>query len=378
MSVGLGRVVRLVVVAAAVAGLWAVSAMVALGVAAAHTAAQEAVSDDAAALETVGGAPAGDGDAARLLARAVEAGDELSYDGEVAVVSLADDGPRLATLTVARGEGGVRVGRGDDEEFGRADGEGFLRSSSRLLRVGGIERVPAHVGRLEDKYSPRLEGTRELDTGTATVVALVDSDLEVVRERLYADDDTGLVVRRETFDADGEPVRLVAFTELRPGATQVDMPASGHRSVEQHEVEPREIVRLREAGFVVPERLGRGFELLATLDVPAASVPTAHLVYGDGLYTVSVFQQLGRLDRRAVAAATELTTDDGASVWRWPGSEPRRLVWTGEGITFTALGDAPTDEVLAAIAELPSEPAPGLFGRLVRGLERIGRGLMPG
>ncbi len=333
------------------------------------------------ALASAGDAPVDDADSDDsddLLARAVEASHELGYDGEVAVISLAEDGPRVATLTVARGEGGVRVGRADGDQFGRADGEGFLRSSSRLLRVGGIERVPAQIDRLRSKYTPQLEGTRELDTGPASAVALVDTDLEVVRERLYADRDTGLIVRRETFDADGEPVRLVAFTELQPGETQVDMPSTGDRDVEHRDVEPREIARLRETGFVVPERLERGFELLATLDVPDASVPTAHLVYGDGLYTVSVFQQLGRLDRRAVGAATQLTTDDGGSVWRWPGSEPRRLVWTGDGITFTALGDAPTDEVVGAIAALPSDPAPGLLDRLSRGLERLGRGLLPG
>ncbi len=313
-----------------------------------------------------------------LLTRAVEVTGELHYEGQVAVVSIAEDGPRLAALSVTRAEGGLQVGQADGDQLGRTGGEGFLQSSSRLLRVGGIERVPDQLDRLRTKYRPELTGVVDLDTGPATAVALIDRDLGVVRERLYADIATGLIVRRETFGADGDPVRLVAFTELQPGTPEIGMPSSDGRDVEERHVEPREVARLREEGFEVPETLGRGFELLATLDVPDASVPTAHLVYGDGLYTVSVFQQLGRLDRRTVGSATELTTPDGGSVWRWPGSEPRRLVWTGDGTTFTALGDAPTDELVAALAVLPTDPAPGLGDRLLRGLQRLARGLMPG
>ena len=312
-----------------------------------------------------------------LIARAVDATRELHYEGDVTVASFGEDGPRLAALEVTRGPGGLNVSQ-EGSQLGRAEGEGFLQSSSRLLRVGGVERIPTQLDRLRTKYEVGVDGPIVLDTGPATSLALLDRQLGVVREILYCDDETGLIVRRETFDEEGTPVRVVAFTDLDPGELEVALPSSDGRDVEERHGEPGDAERLREAGFVIPESLPRTYELIAAVEVPDASVPTAHLVYGDGLYTLSVFQQQGRLDRRVVEGATELGSGDAGARWRWPGSEPRRVVWTGDGITFTALSDAPTDELASTLATLPAEPAPGTLDRLWRGLTRLGGVLLPG
>jgi sigma-E factor negative regulatory protein RseB len=87
---------------------------------------------------------------------------------------------------------------------------------------------------------------------------------------------------------------------------------------------------------------------------------------------LSLFQQPGRLAPAAVDGAATLRTADGGAVWRWPGSEPRQVVWQGGGHVFTALSDAPTDEILEVVAGLPADPPPSILTRLRRGLDRMG------
>ncbi|MEX2549933.1 MAG: hypothetical protein WD638_06890 [Nitriliruptoraceae bacterium] len=314
-----------------------------------------------------------------VLARATAANEELHYAASVTVVSLAVTGPSMASFEVQRGDDGVRVRRGA-VEVGRGGGQGYLRSPTRLLKVTGVEPLPAQLDRLRSKYATNLGEAVRLDTGPALPVTLTEHRHDQRREVLYADAATGLIVRRETFDQHGEPVRLVAFTTLRPEPREgvgIEMPPGQGREVTEHTTEHGEVAGLRGAGFLIPETLPRGYGLLGAVEVPGERWPTLHLLYGDGLYTLSVFQQRGRLDQDEVAGARSVTTAAGGTVWRWPGSEPRRLVWGGGDVTFTALSDAPLDELLVVLEDLPVDPAPGVWDRIVRGLERMGSLLWP-
>jgi hypothetical protein len=312
-------------------------------------------------------------DATTALARAERASGEVPHTGTLVVVSFAESGPRLAEVGVRRGDGTIQLVDATGRELGRTADQAFLRGSDRLLRVGGVERLPATLGLLDRKYRGELGAPTPLDTGPAVPVTLVERARDVVREVVYLDAETALVVRRETYDRAGEPVRLAAYTELDIERPDVAMPASDDLELIELEVVAAAADELRAAGFLLPETLPAGYELL---DVWASTregeVVTAHAVYGDGLYTLSVFQQPGRMAQAAVTGAARLRTADGGAVWRWPGSEPRRLVWTGEGTTFTALTDAPTDEVLEVLSGLPADPPPSILDRLRRGLERMG------
>lgn len=308
----------------------------------------------------------------RALARAVSANQDLAHAGEMTVVTFSERGPQIAELDRTQSQDGLRMTRDGGEVVGHAEGVGYLRSSSRLLRVGGVERVPDQLDRLRAKYTASLGEPAGLDTGAALPVVLTEHDTDVVREVLYLDDETGLIVRRETFGRDGAPTRTIAYTSLAVGHQLVTMPTSGNRTVQEHSVTPGDTAALRDAGFVVPDRLPHGYELVAALEVPDAAVPTLHLVYGDGLYSLSVFQQLGRMKPTSIDGAAELDTPDGGTVWRWPGSEPRRVVWSGDGATFTVLADSPTDELIDVVAGLPIDPGPSTLDRLGRGLQRLG------
>ncbi|MBW3659741.1 MAG: hypothetical protein KY457_13965, partial [Actinobacteria bacterium] len=64
-------------------------------------------------------------------------------------------------------------------------------------------------------------------------------------------------------------------------------------------------------------------------------------------------------------------------VWRWPGSEPERMVWTGEGRTFTVVSDAPFDQVMAAVQGFPNDVPGGVWTRMERGIGRVAGWLWP-
>jgi hypothetical protein len=315
-------------------------------------------------------------DVETLLERAVDASREVGHDGWVTVVSFGERGPQVAELHVRRDADGVRIERVRGGQLVSAAADGQLRAADRLLRVAGLGSAPDLLDRLRRKYAAARLALVDLDTGPAVPVELVERDSGVRREVLYLDEVTGLVVRRETFDRGGAPVRVVAYTRLEPlpAATLVASDDAASATGPRYPDTPPELLeRLGTAGFVVHDELGAGYRLLGAVELADASVPTVHLLYGDGLYTLSVFQQQGRMASAARRGAVALATEDGGAVWRWPGSEPRRLVWNGDGLTFTVLADAPTDEVLLAIGGLPTDPPSSILDRLSRGLQRVGR-----
>lgn len=315
-----------------------------------------------------------------VMERAIEASRSSAYQGRLVIVAFDDQGPTLAEVDVAQGTGGgMRVGRAEAWMVGRSSEDGFYfrREAGNLLRFGNVERIRFDLEDLIGKYEVRRAGTRELRFGPSIVLAIRERDAEHDRERLFVDEATGLVVRRETFAADGTPRRVVAFTELEIAELSVEPPAGLTDERRDGAVVGDDgLGELRDLGWAVPEDLPGAFRLRSAYALPEAAGSSLHLVYSDGLYTLSVYEQLGRLHTAAVDGASGHVSS-GRHVWRWPGSEPERLVWSGDRLTFTAVSDAPVDAVMPAVAGLPGEQPPSLDQRLGRGLQRVGGWLWP-
>ncbi len=316
------------------------------------------------------------------LDRAIEVSATASLRGRLTVASLGDSGPQVTTVEVVRrSDGRLRATRQGAWELGRDDDGGYLRSdrTGRLLELGGVETRSFDRSRFLERYRVADRGSEEVDTGPARVVEVIDRDLAVVREVLHLDDETGLIVRRETRDSDGQPLRIVAYTavEVDEDVAARPTPQEGLEA-ERVALDPVERRELTERGIPAVASLPGGFTLLDAAEVRGTGTPTVHLVYGDGLYTLSIYVQRGGLAPRAIrqAARLELAEGNGA-VWRWPGSEPRRVVWSGGGRTFTGVTDAPTGVLLTAVTGLPNEPPPSTLERLTRGFTRVGERLLP-
>lgn len=311
-------------------------------------------------------------DARALLERAVDAAEARGFRGRVVVISF-DTRPHVTELEVVRGrEGALRVGREELWMMGRSGASAFLweAQAGRLLRFGGAEPVGFSVDRLLRRYDIDVAGDRVLATGDATVVVVRERSSGLVREHLYVDEHTGLIVRRDTFRDDGRPARILAYTSLEGAPAPMRTPPA-RVTEEAGDAMPLDgdaLQTLAAVGWVAPAELPGGYELSSGHALPGPRGGSLQLVYSDGLYTLSLYEQRGALSAAGLSGAVEARHGD-LLVHRWPGSEPLRVVWSGDDIVFTLVTDAPYDRALAVAASLPYEPAPSLLDRVLRRLE---------
>lgn len=317
----------------------------------------------AAATPRSDGGTATTADARQLLEAAVAALQQ-PHVGRVSIVTLSPEGPRVADLDVrVDAMGNMELRRPTRWLLGHP-GASWLRTER-----GAVAVTPAATGaRLEvDVVLAQWEAVvgqpQRLDTGPATPVHLVRRSSAAVEEVIYVDDATALPVRRETRDADGSVLRVVAYTSLSlvdVGSSAAVVDADGHGPG------PPDLEALTADGYEVPETLPAGFHLVGAGHQQGMAIAR----YGDGLSVLSVYQQHGRLDASQLDGAT-VHLVAGRHVWTWPGSEPLRLVWTGGDRTWTVVSDAPLEVVEDAIASLPGDRiGHDVPSRISRGLAR--------
>lgn len=332
--------------------------------------------------QTSGGSSATAPDSWRtVLERAVEASQGSTYEGRLVIVGFGRDGPNLAEVDIAQGSsGGLRVGRAEAWMVGRQADDSFYwePQAGTLLRLGNVDRREFSIEALTQKYEVTTGGTTDLRTGPALLLSISERESEHVRERLYVDEATGLVVRRDTFRAGGDPSRVVAFTELKVTELSISAPDGVDATTRgaYREVSDEGLATLGDTGWSVPEQVPGNYTLRRGYALPESDGSSLHLVYSDGLYTLSVYQQFGRVDPDALGDAASVI-DGGTHVYRWPGSEPERMVWTGDEKTFTAISDAPYDQVMAAVQGFPNDVPGGVVERMQRGVTRVARWLWP-
>lgn len=313
------------------------------------------------------------------LLDALATGPVVDHVGHVTVLHLGDRTASLATFEVAQVDGDLSVRQGE-VQLGRGQGRAYLADAGQLLQVGGVQPLPDRAELLSERYLVDRGASVRLDTGPAVPLTLTSRDDGVRREVLHLDEDTGLVVRRETFRGDGRLTRVVAYTDLdvTRSADGLGTPVADGREVIERSTSPEARAALLADGFDVPTHLPGGYRLVDAVRVRDTSWPTCHLVYSDGLYTVSVFQERGSLDRSALGDAHRVADADGGVRWRWRGTEPRRLVWAADGLTVTSLSDAPRDRLYEAIVAFPADPAPAWWERVWQGLTRWAAGATGG
>lgn len=304
----------------------------------------------------------------------------LELTGTLVVVAFDDDGPSVSEFEV-RGEAGgdlvaTTSGRWSFTNDGR---DAFVRAGGGPpLRLGALVDGVTTVEALLANYRVSIGESRTLDTGDAIALDLFSQSDGVQRERMWVDRSLGTIVRRETYGRDGKPRRLIALTRIdvitrhSARAIPTDAPSQGEL-VDLDEEAPDILSR---TGWSAPRVLPDGFRLRDAFVMGDATTSALHLVYSDGLYTVSVYEQPGRLAADGRAGAVR-TGNAVMPVWRWPGAEPERMVWTSGSMTFAAITDAPHDVVLPVLAALPHDEPASFAGRIRHGLGRVMSWLNP-
>ena len=150
-------------------------------------------------------------------------------------------------------------------------------------------------------------------------------------------------------EAAGSPAAVVRYTSAdaeRPSAHEPTGLVSA------------ELGRLRRQGWPIPKGLPGGLELMDSrwcTDSSAAGAPrqVLHLTYTDGLSSISVFLEAGHLDADRLGAAYRSQNWGGTTV-RVASGWPARVVWQADSRVATLVGDAPLDEVRAAVRAFPA------------------------
>ena len=323
-----------------------------------------------------------------LLDRASQAAEELPYVGESLWVTYEDGDPSVSTFIVqSSGTGEISVT--DRSRFAVLLGNdgGGLADHERnwFFPLPAADLAKAHKGldRVAAKYNVDIvKGERLLDRPCTRLEITRESDGELV-ERLWMDRATGLLLRRDTFNGEDMPLRMVAYLklDLEPnkrrsvrdgvGATRGQRPSQERMNQEVTEVDEDGRAALREGGWHVPEQLPGDYVTEGSFAVNAGESQPLQTVYSDGLYTVSLFEQRGDLSVASLPPGAEITSDFGFPAYTWRGAVPRRVVWQAGNTTFSLVGDAPPAELRAMAAELPRPEPDRFFDRIQRGFGRL-------
>ena len=281
-----------------------------------------------------------DGAALDLLERAQEAAKSQSFAGTV-VVEWQDGGQtRTAEVQVSSAGGVMRFG---DEVVGSGPRrlvhgpDGWLTLWNR--DVAALGPSPTSKYTLSVSAGPPVAGRP---------TQLVEARLGAagrLRERLYTDQASGLVLRREVFDAGGRRSRVVGFTSIAPTVAVMAPAPHAPTKAANHEPPPAENVY---PPYHAPKRLGAGYRLVGAYQKERNLL---QFFYSDGLHGLSLFEQRGRLTMAAMPAGGRRVEVGAHTVRSYSTSVGEVMVWEGDGVVYTVVSDAP--DAATVVADLP-------------------------
>jgi sigma-E factor negative regulatory protein RseB len=300
--------------------------------------------------------------ALELLRRAVTAQRAVTYSGTqwlssqasggaVTIVDVRHDPARGTWFDTRTTAGGHTVPDGQATEL---DGEALAA--------------------LTHHYRLAVRGTEHCAGRPATVVVARVLGGDRVAGRFWLDRDTGLLLRRELYDATGGVVRATAFVQLDEGSAAAAVPAAVTRpdtDGPERALDDAALTDLRREGWQLPDLLPGGMERYRATDLTVDGHRVVQLAYSDGLFATSLFVEQGGLDGGALRGF-DRTTLAGTTVYVRTGLQ-RTVVWAGRSAVYTLVLDAPASLTPDLVAALPHRPPDdGMLSRLGRGIHRVG------
>jgi hypothetical protein len=302
------------------------------------------------------------GDAApRAMERAARAENRVSYSGMQSFTII-----RHGTAMVADVEVQAHAGQGSQIRVISRSGPATLgRFSPRAVSNQVDDEL---LNLLERNYTLTAASGAVVARRPATVIAAIRDGM--VAARWWVDDATGIMLWQETYDAVGKVDLSYGFTSVAISRkTKIMDHVPGQLEVPTTTTP----LTLTEAGRLATTGWACGRELaglsMIRIRSDGASDPTAlHLVYSDGVNTVTVFEQRGRLQSPpeglrwdpALAAHVRHAATEVAS-------------WQSGDRVYTVVTDGSEDLLTAAVRSLPHEASrtPTTLGRVKAGWAKI-------
>ena len=167
--------------------------------------------------------------------------------------------------------------------------------------------------------------------------------------RVWLDRQTHLVLKREEYHANGAVASEMRFEELRytkslpAGIFATETPA-GYKQTKGHDytMPTADIDKAeREAGFkpYTPKDLPQGFALTSASTGTVDGVTTLHLVYSDGLRTLSLFENATGASPDFGTAHPRTVVFEGHDAEYVEDGPTTLLTWKEHGLHFALVGD---------------------------------------
>jgi sigma-E factor negative regulatory protein RseB len=148
--------------------------------------------------------------------------------------------------------------------------------------------LPEQVGKLTEHYTASVGEKARIAGFECRAVVLTPKDDLRYGYRLYADVNTGMLVRATTVDRAGKTIEQFTFTELNIGRVSPER-VKPHLSGRHWRVEDADAVPAKLEGWSVAPQLPGFQKVLELKRRLGESRPVGQLVYSDGLAAVSVF-----------------------------------------------------------------------------------------
>jgi sigma-E factor negative regulatory protein RseB len=191
--------------------------------------------------------------------------------------------------------------------------------------------------------------------------------------KFWLDNLTCLPLRRVVYDAAGQEIRRSEFRSVRinePVKGMVPAPGSGDDlAPEGVPLTAADVRRLGNEGWSTPSALPQGLDLVDSRLTGQGQGRVLHLTYSDGLSTLSVFEQPGRLNTDKLHG-WQRERRGGTQVWTWPGA-PLSVTWSAHGRVFSVVTDD-ADRLDDVVGQLPHGPKhPSVLSRMRAGAGRM-------
>jgi sigma-E factor negative regulatory protein RseB len=253
-------------------------------------------------------------DAMQWLRRIHDATHRLSYSGTF----VYQQGARTETSRI------TRYANGDIEKLEVLDGvpreivrtKDMLRCYLPESRVVKVERrtgerefpavLPDRLGGLAKHYDVSLGESRRVSGFDCRAVVLTPKDSLRYGYKLYADVNTGMLLKAVTFDASGAEIEQIMFTQLNVGNVTREMVRSRHAAARDWRIEDAAAAPASLPGWGLSAELP-GFRKVIELKRRLGDAgPVGQVVYSDGLAAVSVF--IEPMERRKETVRTGLAS----------------------------------------------------------------------
>lgn len=291
--------------------------------------------------------PLSSADAAQVLQKAVASADEVSYRGTQVLHASRTGQAITATVDVeaTAGEGRLtRVTSRDDVT---------MSSSFRSADLGSRLVDDEVVDLIADRWLlAGWNGTTVAGRVATVIEARWPDQSRTLAARWWVDDPSGLLLYQQSFDVAGAVVLSAGFSDLQIGTSEQrvrHLPPRLTVSATGASLTVSAAEDLQRSGWVCPQEVA-GLALLRLHTDRLDDPDIVHAVYTDGLSSVSVVQQRGRLDTPPAGTVF----DPVLRGWVRAGS-PAVATWVSGRTVITTVTDGSPELLTQVVNDLPHD-----------------------